>query len=69
LNTPAGLSAQVVVTAPSGAQATFPCGTGSTCAIAVDDRQGSHWYQIQYLSQAGSVVSASAPILTALPAQ
>jgi hypothetical protein len=69
LNTPVGLSAQVVVTAPSGALSTFPCGTGATCAITVDDRQGSHWYRIQYLSGTGTVVSTSDAVLTALPAQ
>jgi hypothetical protein len=64
LSTPAGLSAQVVVTAPSGANSTFPCGaTDSSCQITVDDRQGSHWYQIQYLSPAGGVVTQSVPAL------
>jgi hypothetical protein len=65
--TPPGLSAQIVVTAPSGAQSIFPCPSDSTCSITVDDRQGSHWFQAQYLSPAGSVVSQSAPQLTNLP--
>jgi K319L-like, PKD domain len=69
LSTPSGLSAQIVVTAPSGAISTVPCGTDSSCRITVDDRQGSHWYQIQYLSPAGSVVTTTAPALSALPGQ
>jgi len=63
LSTPAGLSAQVVVTAPSGANATFPCGVSSSCQITVDDRQGTHWYQIDYLSPAGAVEQQLPPAL------
>ncbi len=63
-STPSGLSAQVVVTAPSGAQSTFPCASPSSCSITVDDRQGTHWYRIQYLSPDGSVVSQTDPQLT-----
>jgi hypothetical protein len=63
-DTPSGLSAQIVVTAPSGAQSTFPCASASSCSITVDDRQGTHWYQIQYLSPSGSVVSQKDPRLT-----
>ena len=66
---PPGLSSQVVVTAPSGAVTTFPCPAAPTCSITVDDRQGSHWFQAQYLSPSGSVVSQSAPQLTDLPKQ
>jgi hypothetical protein len=47
---------QIVVTAPSGTQTTFPC-SGSPCAVTVDDRQGTHLYQIQYLSAGGRVLS------------
>jgi hypothetical protein len=52
-------SAQVVVTAPSGATTMFPCGSTSPCQVTVDDRQGSHWYRIQYLSDSGQVSSQS----------
>jgi hypothetical protein len=37
--------------------------------VTVDDRQGSHWYQIQYLSPAGTAVSAADPALIAVPGQ
>jgi hypothetical protein len=49
-------SAQIVVTAPSGVQTTFAC-SGSPCEVTVDDRQGTHLYQIQYLSEGGRVLS------------
>jgi hypothetical protein len=49
-------SARIVVTAPSSAQTTFTC-PGSPCQVTVDDRQGTHLYQIQYLSAGGQVVS------------
>jgi len=60
-------SAQIVVTAPSGAVSNYPCGSTSPCTITVDDRQGSHWYQIQYLSPSGAVLSASTPALLGTP--
>ena len=49
-------SAQIVVTAPSGAQTMFSC-SGSPCEVTVDDRQGAHLYRIQYLSEEGRVLS------------
>jgi hypothetical protein len=58
---------RIVVTAPSGAISKFPCGSGSPCSITVDDRQGSHWYRIQYLSESGLVLSQSDPVLLAEP--
>ena len=59
---PAAASVSVLVTAPSGAQTTVPC-VGATCTVTVDDRQGTHWYQIQYLSSTGRVLSRSQPDL------
>lgn len=67
VNPPAGASAQIVVTAPSGAQTTYQCGSTSPCSVTVDDRQGSHWYQIQFLSATGQVVSQTDPDLLAGP--
>jgi hypothetical protein len=52
----------VLVTAPSGAQTNFTC-SSEPCAITVDDRQGAHWYQIQYLSTGGTVLAQSQPTL------
>jgi hypothetical protein len=60
-------SAQIVVTAPSGAQSVFACGANLSCMVTVDDRQGSYWYQIQYLSPSGDVVSNSPPALIGVP--
>jgi hypothetical protein len=63
-----GDSARIVVTAPSGRSTTYGCPTTSqACAIQVDDRQGSHWYQIKYLS-GSKVVSQSDPDLLIAPA-
>jgi hypothetical protein len=56
-------SVQIVVTAPSGAVSTYPCGSSSPCSVTVDDRQGSHWAQTQYLSVNGKVLSQSDPVL------
>jgi hypothetical protein len=53
---PNAASAQIVVTAPSGAQTMFSC-SGSPCEVTVDDRQGAHLYRIQYLSEEGRVLS------------
>ena len=69
LNLSSGLSASILVTAPSGAKTLFQCGTTSPCAVTVDDRQGRHWFQIGYLSSAGNIVSQSDPDLLSAPAQ
>ncbi len=62
----AGATARMIVTAPSGAATTYTCGSTSPCSIQVDDRQGAHWLQVQYLSAGGDVISRSAPqLLTA----
>ncbi len=60
-----GLAAKtrISVTAPSGKVTIFSCGSASPCEVTVDDRQGSHWYRIQYLSADGKVVSQSDPAL------
>ena len=56
-------SVRIIVTAPSGTPpVVYACGA-SPCAITVDDLQGSHWFQIQYLSATGQVLSESAPDL------
>jgi hypothetical protein len=54
---------QISVTAPSGKVTIFTCGAASPCEVTVDDRQGSHWYRVQYLSADGKVVSQSDPAL------
>jgi hypothetical protein len=61
-------SAQVIVTAPSGAVTTTPCAP-TLCTFSVDDRQGSHFYAIQLLSSGSSVISTTAPVLLPLPPQ
>jgi hypothetical protein len=62
-----GLAAktQISVTAPSGKVSIFACGpaSASSCEVTVDDRQGSHWYRVQYLSEDGKVASQSDPAL------
>jgi hypothetical protein len=55
-------SAQVVVTQPNSAQQKYSCST-SPCTVQVDQRQGAHWAQVQYLSASGAVISSAAPIL------
>ena len=64
-----GSTAQITVTAPSSAQSVVQCGNVSPCAVTVDDRQGAHWYQVQYLSGAGAVVAQSDPDLLTVPPQ
>jgi hypothetical protein len=49
---------EIVVTAPSGAKATYSC-TSSPCEVTVDDRQGSHLYRMSYLSASGHVLAES----------
>jgi hypothetical protein len=61
----AGASAKMFVTAPSGAVTSYQCGATPPCAVQVDDRQGAHWLQIQYLSPAGTVASQTDPQLLA----
>jgi hypothetical protein len=56
---------RVWVTAPSGEVKAYPCESLSACDVTVDDRQGSHWYVVQYLSADGTVLSQSDPALTA----
>ena len=69
LNRALGASAQITVTAPSSAQSVFQCGNVSPCAVTVDDRQGAHWFQVQYLSAGGAVVAQSDPDLLSVPSQ
>jgi len=54
---------QISVTAPSGKVNIFSCGSSSPCEVTVDDRQGSHWYCVQYLAADGKLVSQSDPAL------
>ena len=49
-------SAQIVVTAPSGLKTTYNC-SASPCPVTIDDRQGTHLYQINYMASTGKVVS------------
>jgi len=60
-----GLAAKtrVSVTAPSSAVTVYDCGSRPGCEILVDDRQGSHWYRIQYLAEDGRVIAQSEPAL------
>jgi hypothetical protein len=53
------------VTAPSGEVKSFPCASLSACDVTVDDRQGAHWYVVQYLSADGKILSQSDPALIA----
>jgi hypothetical protein len=55
---PSADRAEIVVTAPSGAETTYVC-TSSPCEVTVDDRQGSHLYHTNYLSQSGQVLERS----------
>ncbi len=64
-----GSSAQITITAPSSAQSVVQCGNVSPCAVTVDDRQGAHWFQVQYLSGSGAVVAQSDPDLLSVPPQ
>ena len=66
-NQSTGSSAQIIVTAPSGAKTASACGSGSPCAVTVDDRQGAHWFQLQYLSTTGKVLAQSDPDLLSVP--
>ena len=61
---PAAASVKVIVTAPSSAQASVVCPT-EPCTVTVDDRQGAHWYQLEYLSARGNVLSTGQPVLLA----
>ncbi len=54
---------QISVTSPSGQINIFSCGSASSCEVIVDDRQGSHWCRIEYLSADGKVVDQSKPAL------
>jgi hypothetical protein len=61
-------SSRLTVTAPSGSVSSVAC-SALPCAIVVDDRQGSYWFQLQKLSSSGQVVSTAAPVLLPLPPQ
>jgi hypothetical protein len=66
LDNPSGRTARAAVVAPSGAQSVFPCESTSSCTIKVDDRQGDHWVQIQYLD-GSNVASREKPRLVGTP--
>ena len=66
-NQSAGATTKMIVTAPSGAVATYECGSASPCAIQVDDRQGAHWLKMQYLSVGGKVLAQADPQLLTGP--
>ena len=63
---PGAVRAQIAVTQPSSATATYSC-TNSPCQVTVDQRQGTHWYQIAYLDANNAVVTQGQPAL--LPVQ
>jgi len=52
------------VTAPSGALSSVRCAK-SPCSVTVDDRQGAHILQIQYLDSSGKVLASGDPIILA----
>jgi hypothetical protein len=56
---------RVWVTAPSGEVKSYACESLATCNVTVDDRQGTHWYVVQYLSADGAALSQSDPALIA----
>jgi len=66
IDPPPGALARIVVTAPSGAVSSYSCGGNSPCSVTVDDRQGSHWAETEYVSETGQVLSRLDPVL--LPA-
>jgi hypothetical protein len=55
---PSADRAEIVLTAPSGAETTYACAS-SPCEVTVDDRQGIHLYHTNYLSQTGQVLERS----------
>jgi hypothetical protein len=61
-----GSTTRIWVTAPSGEAKAYKCGTAAACDVVVDDRQGSHWYVVEYLSADGKVDSRSDPALIAV---
>jgi hypothetical protein len=63
--TPGAVSARIVVTQPSGAEATYAC-PSSPCSVSVDARQGAHWYRISYLNSTGAVLASQEPELLEL---
>ncbi len=59
------VSARITVTQPSSATTAWVC-TTSPCSVTVDQRQGAHWYVIEYLDAGGAVLSRSTPDLLAV---
>ena len=53
---PAATAVVVKLQRPSGEIVTYNCGTES-CAVQLDRRQGSHWYQLEYLNISGAVLA------------
>jgi hypothetical protein len=60
---PSAASVEILVTAPSGARATYTC-SQSPCEVTVDDRQGGHLYKMNYLSESGRVLAQTETALT-----
>ena len=58
-------SADVIVTAPSGATTTYLCGPLSACKVQVDDRQGAHSVKIQYHGRQEVLVESTPRLLPA----
>lgn len=48
---------RIAVVEPSSKVNVFACEQATSCEVTVDDRQGSHFYQVQYLSGDGKIAS------------
>jgi len=57
---------RVTVTQPSGARTEYSC-SASPCAVIVDQRQGTHWVQMKYVSASGAVLVEGEPELLQVP--
>ena len=54
-------STRVLITSPNGAVTTTAC-SSTACDVAVDIREGSHWFQLQFVFS-GQIVAQSEPDL------
>ena len=56
---PGAVAVRVSTIAPTGEKIDTPC-TSSPCTATIDDRQGDHLFQLQYLSAQGAVLATTA---------
>lgn len=63
VNNSLSAKARISVIAPSGKLTVYSCGSTPKCEVRVDDRQGAHWYYIDYFDDAGKVLQRSKPEL------